>query len=195
MIIDKDRLAKFLSRVFHPFAVCLPSLWTAIYLHTNSLQAAFLWSAVTLVVFLLPLGLFVRVMVTARRYSDHDISVRAQRHSAYLAAGISLLLLIATYALAGAPRIAYACILVILFAALLGAAINRITKVSLHTTVAASCAIALGYLSWPIGVGLGLGVVAVGWARLHLKHHTVGQVLLGLIVAFFSATVVFGLYL
>jgi len=195
MIIDKDHLAKLLSRVFHPFAICIPSLWAAIYLYTASTWTAFLWSAITLAIFLLPLWLFVRIMVNAGRYSDHDISIREQRHSAYLAAGVSLLVLITTYALAGAPRIAYACILVIVLAALLGAAINRITKVSLHTIVAASCAIALGYLSWPVGIGLGLGVVAVGWARLHLKHHTIGQVLLGLIVAFLSATVIFNLYL
>ncbi|MBN2258702.1 MAG: hypothetical protein JW704_12950 [Anaerolineaceae bacterium] len=195
MTIDKDRLAKLLSRVFHPFTICLPSLWAAIYLHTHSLQTAFLWSAVTLAVFVLPLGLFVLGMVSTGRYSDHDISIREQRHSAYIVAGASLLVLITTYALAGAPRIAYACILAILLAAILGAAINRITKVSLHTIVAASCAIALGYLSWPIGIGLGLGVVAVGWARLHLKHHTVGQVLLGLFVAFLSVTVIFNLYL
>ena len=183
--------ARWLSRLLHPFSVCGPALFAALYLDTRDVSLAFRWTGVTLLVFLLPLGAFVLVMLRSGRYTDADVRLREQRHSAYAVAGLCLLALLAAFALGRAPRVAYACVLTIGMGTFLGGLINQVEKISVHVLVVVSCATALTLLAWPVGLGLGLGALLVSWARVYLGCHTLRQVGLGWIVAVVSATGVF----
>jgi membrane-associated phospholipid phosphatase len=67
-------------------------------------------------------------------------------------------------------------------------AITLVWKISLHAGVAASAAVCAGMLfGWwfaPVSVAL---VAAVAWSRVHLKDHTLAQVVVGSIVGAASA--------
>lgn len=75
--------------------------------------------------------------------------------------------------------------------AVIALAITSVWKISLHAGVAGSaalCACALfGWWLWPVW----LLVLAVGWSRVQLHDHTLGQVVAGSFIGTASAAVVF----
>ena len=93
----REFLAKWLSRVFHPFVLSVIALGLSVYLETGSWAQAALWSAICLAAFLLPFAVLVGVMVLAGHYSDLDVSIREQRHGLYVVAGVGLVLLVAIF--------------------------------------------------------------------------------------------------
>lgn len=193
---SQDRLARLVSNVFHPFLVSVVTLVLAIYLDGATLWEAIKWTAVGFGIVIVPLTLFLVVNVRRGHYSDWSISIREQRHSIYILAGVCFVILVLTFIWAGAPAIALACLYAALATVVIAAVINRtVTKISLHSVAMAGCAAALFWVSPPLGLFLALGALAVGWARMRLKHHTVAQVLLGWGVAAGSVLVVFSLYL
>jgi membrane-associated phospholipid phosphatase len=193
--MTSQKLAIWLSRIFHPFTVCVPSLFLAIHLDTGSLSEALRWSAISVIIFLVPLVIFVRQMLQAGRFSDADVSVRQERHPAYAAGSAALAVLLLVFLLAGAPRISRISLCTAIVASLIAAIINTfVTKISLHSLIMAGCATAITYLH-PVGLVLAAGAAAVGWARVSLGQHTAGQVLAGWVVAVGSVITVFGLYL
>jgi len=191
----QETLARWLSRLFHPFTVCLPAMFAALYLDTRNLAVALMWSGVTLLLFLAPLGLFGLLMLRRGHYTDPDVRRREERHSAYALTGLCLLVLLGVFAVGNAPRVASACVLTIVLVTILGGIINRWEKISVHVMVVVSCATVLAHLAWPVGLGLGIGAVLVSWARVYLACHTPRQVLAGWMVAVISSVGVFSLYL
>ena len=190
------RLARIVSNVFHPFLVSVVTLVLVIYLDGAALWEAIKWTAVGFGIVILPLSLFLIGKVRRGHYSDWSISIREQRHSIYILAGICFVILVLTFIWAGAPAIALACLYAALATVVIAAVINRkVTKISLHSVAVAGCAAALFWVFPPLGLFLTLGALAVGWARMRLKHHTLAQVLLGWGVAAGSVLVVFSLYL
>lgn len=193
---SQDRLARLVSNVFHPFLVSVVTLVLVIYLDGATLWEAIKWTAVGFGIVIVPLTLFLIVNVRRGHYSDWSISIREQRHSIYILAGICFVILVLTFIRAGAPAISLACLYAALTTVVIAAVINRtVTKISLHSVAMAGCAAALFWVSPPLGLFLALGALAVGWARMRLKHHTVAQVLLGWGLAAGSVLVVFSLYL
>ncbi len=193
---SQDRLARLVSNVFHPFLVSVVTLVLVIYLDGATLWEAIKWTAVGFGIVIVPLTLFLIVNVRRGHYSDWSISIREQRHSIYILAGICFVILVLTFIWAGAPAIALACLYAALATVVIAAVINRtVTKISLHSVAMAGCAAALFWVSPPLGLFLALGALAVGWARMRLKHHTVGGVLVGWGLAAGAVLVVFSLYL
>ena len=194
--LPRERAAQWLSRLFHPFVVTIPTLVLAIYLAGASPLAALGWTALAVATVIAPMVLWIAVSVHAGRYSDWDVSIREQRHSIYLVGGGCLVALLAVLTLAGAPAIVATCIYAAIATTVVGAAINyRLTKVSLHAATMAGCTTVLLTLSAPLGVALGLAALAVGWSRMRLDHHTSAQVILGWIVGAACTLTVFRLYL
>jgi len=191
----QSKIAGWLSRIFHPFIIVIPTLLLAIYLDTASLLAALQWTAVSVALVIVPVSVFILVNVQAGRYSDVYVSIREHRHSLYLVGGACLLLLLAVLILAGAPRIILACLYAAVMANAIGAVINRFSKVSVHAAAMAGCATVLFNLSPPIGLALGAATLIVGWARVHAGHHTLAQVLTGWAIAVVCVAAVFALYL
>jgi len=193
--LGSDRIARWLSRIFHPFLIVIPTLFLAIYLDTGSLSAAVRWTAVSVALVIAPVSIFILVNLRTGRYSDAYVSIREHRHSLFLVGGACLLLLLTVLMLAAAPRIILACLYAAVIANAIGALINRFTKVSVHAAAMAGCATVLFSLSPPIGLALGTATLIVGWARVRARHHTLAQVITGWAIAIVCVTAVFALYL
>jgi membrane-associated phospholipid phosphatase len=156
-------LALWLSRVFHPFVITIPTLALALLLTGSTWHESLLWTSVAVAIVTLPLALWVAVNVRRGRYSDSFVTIREQRRSLYLLAGICFIAL---------------------------TVVLSVTKVSLHAMATAGCAAVLFSLSAPIGAVLWLITLAVGWARVRLAHHTIGQILVGWGIATASVWIV-----
>jgi membrane-associated phospholipid phosphatase len=175
----REYLAKWLSRVFHPFVLSVIALGLSVYLETRSWAQAALWASISLAAFLLPFAVFVGVMVFAGRYSDLDVSIREQRHGLYIVAGVGLVLLVAIFALGNAPFIGRAGAYAAVICTAVAAVVNRFSKISVHAMVAAGVAVVLLYLSVLAGLVLAVPAALVGWSRVRLKRHTWSQVIAG----------------
>ncbi len=194
--VAQDKLARLFSNVFHPFLVSLLTLVLVIYLDGTALLDAIKWTVIGFGIVILPLTIYLIVNVRRGRYSDWSISIREQRHTIYLLAGICFVILVLTFIWTGAPPIALACLYAALPTVAIAAVINRlVTKISLHAVAMAGCAAALYWVSPLLGVLLALAGIGVSWARMRLKHHTLAQILLGWGVAAGSVFVVFSVYL
>jgi hypothetical protein len=192
----RDKLARLLSNLFHPFPVSLLALALILYLDGATVWVAVLWTAVGFGMVILPLTLYLAANVRRGRYSDWNISIREQRHTIYILAGVCFVVVTLAFNWGGAPAIALACLYAALLTVVVAALINRlITKISLHSVAMAGCAAAMFWVSPGLGLFLAVAAIVVGWARLQLQQHTLPQVLLGWGVATGSLLTVFGLYL
>ena len=190
----REFLAKWLSRVFHPFVLSVIALGLSVYLETGSWAQAALWSVICLAAFLLPFAVFVGVMVFAGRYSDLDVSIREQRHGLYIVAGVGLVLLVAIFTLGNAPLIGRTAAYAAVICTVVAAVVNRFSKISVHAMVAAGVAVVLFYLSALAGVVLAVPAALVGWSRVRLKRHTWFQVITGWSTAAACVIAVFQLF-
>ena len=161
----------------------IPTLVAALRLDGVPWSTALLWSAVCIGVGIVPPTLLLVVQRRRRGDSDWYVTVREQRFGLY---GLGLVCLVALLALAhfgGAPRLLLPCLVAALAATAIGAALNRVTKVSIHVGAATGCAMLLAHLAPTVTLPSTAAVALVAWARLTLSHHTPLQVGLGAAVA------------
>ena len=134
-----------------------------------------------LFVCVLPFGILL-ALVRAGRVVDHDVSERSQRAPvlvmslACIAAGLGVL------ALLGAPASVLAMVVALVVGVGVMAIVSLGWKISGHSASAASAAVSLGYLLGPTWWWALALVPLVGWARVTLGAHTLGQVLAGMTV-------------
>jgi membrane-associated phospholipid phosphatase len=190
-----DPIARWLSRVFHPFIIVIPTLLLAVYFATSSLVEALKWTAASVAIVILPLSIFIFTRVRRGHYSDLYVSVRKQRRSLYLVAGVCLLSLLAFLILTGAPRVIVACLYAAVVANAVGAFVNRFSKVSVHAAAMAGCTAVLFSFSVPIGLAMAAIALVLGWARVRTEDHSLSQVIMGWAIAAACVWIVFGLYL
>ncbi len=191
----RQQMAKWLSRIFHPFIISVITLVLAIYLDGASFAEAVKWTAIAVSIVILPLTLYLVYSVRNGRYSDWSISIREQRYSIYAIAIFCFIVLITLFLWTDAPAIALACLYASVPTIFIAALINRfLTKVSVHATTMAGCTTVITLLSPLVGIGMALMTLSVGWARIELKQHTTGQVLLGWFIAAVVSVAIFRLY-
>lgn len=185
-------LSVWLSRVFHPLVVAPLSLFAVQRLSGYTSVGAFLWTMLAFSVTLLPVFAFVLRRVRTGRYQDADVSTREDRHLLYLLAALSLVTLVTALAFLPAPPILRLAIVAALVAIVTGAVVNwTVHKVSLHVLTLTACGTLLFFLSPYLGAALVLVSGAVAWARVHLRRHTVPDVLWGFGVGALCAAAVF----
>lgn len=172
------RLAVALSALGSPF-VLLPLTVILVSLRTSSPAEALAFGAALAALGTVPLLLVIHRRVRTGRWSDHDVSVRSQRREFY---PIAMLVTAGTAVgmwLLGAAGIVVRGVLVVLGLLVVGSALRRWSKISLHTSIGAFCTVTLVTVNvWVAGTALILAT-AVGWARVWLQRHTVWQVLSG----------------
>ncbi len=188
-------LAQFLSWIFHPFVISVPTLWYAAYAMTHDAAVSAQWTAFFIVMIILPAVLFIALRVRSGRYTDADVSVRQHRFSIYFFGGGCFILGLILFISFGAPRILVASLLAALVALAIGTLVTTQTKASAHAGVTAGCAAVLFFVSVPLGVLVSLAALAVGWARIYLHQHTPTQVILGWVIAVVSVAIVFPFFL
>jgi hypothetical protein len=172
------RLAVSLSALGSPF-VLLPVTVFLVSLRTASPAGALAFGGALAALGIAPLLLVIRHKVRTGRWSDHDVSDRSHRREFYPVAMLVTASTAVGMWLLGAAAIVVRGVLVVLVLLIVGAALGRWSKISLHTSIGAFCTVTLVTVSmWVAGAAL-LFATAVGWARSRLRRHTVWQVLSG----------------
>lgn len=178
-----SRVARIVSEVANPLFVALPTfLIVALYTAPDWQRAVLWWIVTTLGISAAPL-LFVYQGVRQGRYSDHHLSVRAQRLVplivGLICAATALVLLLALQA----SKALLATVAAVLVCGICTLAITARWKISFHLVGAAGAATVITLLFGPIGLVLVPLVVLVGWARWRLQAHTIAQALVGTALA------------
>ncbi len=107
--------------------------------------------------------------------TDVHVAIRKQRSVPFVAALVSMAIGVAALYVVQAPRELVALGCVYLVVGLVLTLVSLWWKISVHSAVLATCAVALGLLGYPAAwVGL-LGVPLVLWARAYRQRHTVLQ--------------------
>ncbi|MEH1014854.1 phosphoesterase PA-phosphatase [Micromonospora sp. CPCC 206060] len=127
------------------------------------------------------------------RLTDHHVGVREQRRLPLLVGLASVLAGLLALTLLGAPGPVRALVTAGAVGLLVGAVLGPRWKMSVHVAVATGAAAVLVLVFGP-GLLLSLPLpVLVGWSRVRLGDHTVGQVVVGGIVGGAVTGLVFGL--
>jgi membrane-associated phospholipid phosphatase len=189
----RHRAARAISIILHPILLPLLTLEVLAYLAwggtLSPLQTNTLVRAAELVVIAacltgLPVATLVLAQVLRGRWSDIDVSVRRQRYLLYPVGIVCMVATALVFEALGAPRVAVRATLALASANVVNALINLKYKVSAHATTASLCATLL-WVATPLRdptVLAGPATAAallVGWSRVALGRHTVGQVILG----------------
>jgi hypothetical protein len=194
-ISQSDRLAEALSLLFHPFVVGIPTIVVAMVNQGSSLTIALFWTLLSVGVVILPLTYLIYSKVRSGQYSDPSVSMREQRHGLYKIAAVLLIFLTAILILGKAPIVLIASLISVVLATLISFLINRrFTKLSLHTFGISGCAAILLLTTPTLGFIATLLIPLVAWARIHLRHHTIPQIIIGFAVSFASVFLVFYIF-
>jgi membrane-associated phospholipid phosphatase len=190
-----DKLAEVVSYVFHPLLVVIPTLVIAMVRLGSTLGQAIFWTVLSIAIVNLPMALLLLWGVRSGKYTVASVSVREQRTSIYAVGGVCLVILLAVLIIGKAPVVIIACLISAVIATALGYWINRYTKLSLHSAAMAGCTAVMLWTAPLIGVIMAVFAPLVGWARIRLKHHTPGQILIGWMVSVICVFVIFQLML
>ncbi|MEU3455233.1 phosphoesterase PA-phosphatase [Micromonospora sp. NPDC006766] len=113
------------------------------------------------------------------RLTDHHIRVREQRRTPLIYGLLSVLVGLALMIGLDAPRPVIAMVVVMFALGLAVTAANLVWKLSIHAAVAAGSAAVLVIQFGPALFASAPVVALVGWSRVRLRDHTLGQVIAG----------------
>lgn len=185
-----DRFAEVVSRVLNPFVTGPSSLFTGIYLTTQSLASAAAWTLLSLLVVVFPSSAYIARKLRRREITDVYVSLREHRPRLYLLSQASLLTCFLFSRQVAAPPVVT---LGFGSAALASAAAyvtNRYTKVSAHTAAGGMANALLFSVSATFGLLTLPLTLLVGWSRLRRQAHTRLQLAAGWLIATSSVGVV-----
>lgn len=177
----RREIARLVSTIVHPIVLPLVTLGGLTYLADPNLPKTLFWVGSGLAITALPIALLVLVQVLRGRWTDTDVSVRRQRYLLYPFGIACMLAAAAVFVKLEAPQVAVRATLGMVMANLINWLINLKVKVSAHATTAALSATLL-WLVAPMlvwGAVVAAGALLVGWSRVELGRHTVGEVALG----------------
>jgi len=173
-------LARWVSVVVHPIAFPIITLAALLLDATHSLPQTTRWLLVALALTSLPITALVVYQVARGHWTDLDVSVRRQRYLLYPFGLTCLASLALVYHWLQAPAVAVVAAVSLVLANLVDGVINFSYKVSAHATSAAACAALLLHVLPLVGVIAAAAAALVGWSRVELGRHTLGQVILGM---------------
>ena len=176
-------LAKLISNILNPFLVSFTVITVLSFESTVSTSDAFKWLAISIVLSVLPVFIFVVYMVRIRQLDGIFINPRKQRTRIYVLATCLGIAGIVVLHFTQAPKLMFVTFVTGLASVVIFMSINLYWKISLHTGfIAAAVTIIVivygGFLSFIV-----LLVPLVGWARLNMKLHTWQQVICGAVLA------------
>ena len=183
-----DRLAVILEpTVLVPLVIAVVAICSS-----SSVPAAAAWWLLTVVICVVLPYTALLIFVARGAVLDRHVVVRRQRlkpllvATAFLVAGLVLL------GRLGAPRPLLALVLSMLAGLAVMLALSVWYKASFHVAVPAGAGVVLGYLLGPWSLAVTVPVlVALVWARLRAGRHSVGQVVVGLVVGVATAAAVY----
>lgn len=183
------RAARITTEVFAP-SVLIVVLFLAVGWHASRWSGLTWGLAGATCASLGPMSVVV-IGVIRRRYADHHLTTREDRKVFLTIALVLVVVGIGALAAAGAPRDVIAVEAAMLAGLLVTAPITLAWKISFHTGVAAATLVIVIIVYGP-QLALMLPVlVLIGWSRVRLHHHTLGQVLAGAPVGAVAASLAF----
>ncbi|WP_144662317.1 phosphatase PAP2 family protein [Paenarthrobacter nicotinovorans] len=182
--------ARILTEVFQPPVVVLVLL-----LISPAIEPGFpgtMWFGLlgAFFVCVLPLA-YVLVMVKLGRISDHHVSDRRQRPALLLMALVSVVTGWLVLQLIGGPVSVSVMIIALIAGIAVLAVVSAFWKMSGHASALAAAVVIAVLMFGPAWLPLFVLVPAVGWSRLVLRAHTLGQVIAG---SLFGGIVIAGLW-
>ncbi|MDD7836265.1 phosphatidic acid phosphatase [Paenarthrobacter sp. AB444] len=182
--------ARILTEVFQPPVVVLVLL-----LISPAIEPGFpgtMWFGLlgAFFVCVLPLA-YVLVMVRLGRISDHHVSDRRQRPALLLMALVSVVTGLLVLQLIGGPVSVSVMIIALIAGIAVLAVVSAFWKMSGHASALAAAVVIAVLMGGPAWLPLFVLVPAVGWSRLVLRAHTLGQVIAG---SLFGGIVIAGLW-
>ena len=179
----RQRIAHLTSSLLNPFLVSFITIIFIVMDSTDSVTGALKWTAISLVLSVIPVFTFVLYQVRRKKLESIFPETPVQRKMIYILAS--------AVAAAGcgvmwsfkAPELLVVSFTAGLAAIVIFMAINLYWKISLHTAFisAAATMLTMAYGARVAWVFLLLPLVA--WARLELKLHTPAQVVAGALLA------------
>ncbi|WP_306843148.1 phosphatidic acid phosphatase [Paenarthrobacter nicotinovorans] len=182
--------ARILTEVFQPPVVVLVLL-----LISPAIEPGFpgtMWFGLlgAFFVCVLPLA-YVLVMVKLGRISDHHVSDRRQRPALLLMALVSVVTGLLVLQLIGGPVSVSVMIIALIAGIAVLAVVSAFWKMSGHASALAAAVVIAVLMFGPAWLPLFVLVPVVGWSRLVLRAHTLGQVIAG---SLFGGIVIAGLW-
>lgn len=194
-ITEVNRSAELISRWFDPRCLVVPVVFVASLRGTIGLIEAAGWTLFTLMIAVLPLLAFVALQTKRGIFSDQQVPRRHQRSRVYLVGNACLLACVLILVVLQAPKSLVALLSAMLASSAIATGLNLRWKVSVHTGSAAGAAISLLILAGPPAVPMLALIPLVGWTRVALRRHTLGQVIAGGLIGAGSTALVFWLML
>ncbi len=175
----KETLAKLISNIFNPFVLAIVVITLLALQDTNTVREAVEWVLIAIVLSIAPIFIAVICLVRFKKLDSFFSNPRQQRSIVYIIASVLGVIDCALFWYIDAPELLTVTFTAGLIAVVIFMAVNHFWKISLHTAfIAASVAV----LSMIYGAGTiwsAVLVPLVGWARVALKQHTLGQVVAG----------------
>jgi hypothetical protein len=178
----KTRLAKILTEIFAPPILVLALLLVVGIHSTSSVGQGLLLGAVAAV---FAAGLPYAIMLVGIRHgrlSDRHLSLREQRPVMMIIGLVSVSIGLLVMGWLDAPRELFALVAAMLAGVGVALAISSFWKISIHAACAAGTVAILVIVFGGIMLLLITVVVAISWARVTLRDHTVLQVVAGAVV-------------
>lgn len=183
-------VARVLTEVFQP-----PIVVFGLLLISPAIEPGFpgtMWFGLLAALFVcvLPLA-YVLVMVKLGRITDHHVSDRRQRPALLLMALVSVVVGLVVLQLMNGPVSVLVMIIALIGGIGILAVVSAFWKMSGHASALAAAAVIVVAMFGPSWLPVLLLVPAVGWSRLVLRAHTLGQVVVG---SLFGGVVIAGLW-
>ena len=188
------RLAKLTSNILNPFLVSFAVIILLSFESTSSTTAAFKWSSISIALSVLPIFIIVVYLIHIRKLDSLFVNTRQQRNKIYLLASVWAIISCIVLRFLGAPVLLVATFTAGLVAIVTFMVINLFWKISLHTAFVAASVTILTIVYGAIGIFSVVLLMAVGWARLELEHHSPAQVAGGTLVSAAIVILVFYLF-
>ncbi|MFV9504611.1 MAG: phosphatase PAP2 family protein [Oscillochloridaceae bacterium umkhey_bin13] len=176
-------IARIISQVLHPIILGVVSLLIVGLLGVEPRLEGLLWALLSATLQIVPPTIYFVIRLRQGAYSDDDVSDRSQRSELYLIGIANLLLGLGILTLLGAPDAIRATVAAAVLMSLIAFVINLSWKISVHASSMGTTATLAALYSQPLGLMLWLCVLALGWARVRTRNHTIGQVVAGTALA------------
>jgi membrane-associated phospholipid phosphatase len=178
------RFARVVSDVLCPPVLALPAMLLSMWLcgMNHTLPYAALYFAVAVI----PPVLYVLYLVQSGQVQDFHLPERKERTKPFIASITASLVAWGLLQWLGAPALFNGIIFALIAQVALLLVITLFWQISIHAASVAGFVTFAMFATWP---ALGLTTLAwaplvplVGWSRLHLKRHTMSQILIGSVV-------------
>jgi hypothetical protein len=170
--------ARWISWIGHPLVFISLSVGIIIALRLAN-RAGLALSLTLFVTVILPMALLLFRGFRSGRWSDPDVSIRAERVRFYPRAILISVVAVIVLLLSRAPGFALRGVTMTLFLLIMAALINFRIKLSLHALFAFYSAVILFVVNPVVGAIAFALALLVFWSRLYLKRHDLLETLVG----------------